>query len=329
MTSEMCDVNNGVPQGSILGPLLFLLYINDLPASVNCPVSLYADDTALIFSAKTVDEIRTNLTQNMENVANWLLDNKLTLHPDKTVSILYGPTNIVKSNPEKLAIVVNNHEIEEKKNVVYLGCNLENTLSGEKISQSIIKKCNTRLSFLYRVARYLDTHAKKLLVSALIQCHFDYACSSWYSDLTKKTLKSFQVCQNKLARYVLGLNPRAHIGVDELQSLNWLPVEYRATQLKLHLMHKIIYCQTPDQLAKKVVFVNQTHRHETRAHQKMNVFIPSVKSYGKRTFMYTASVLWNALPLNIQSTNSVNSFKHKLRIFLFHCAKERESAVFQ
>ena len=71
-------------------------------------------------------------------------------------TIIFGPTKKVKSNPEKLAIVVNNHEITEKTDVVYLGCILENTLSGEKNALEIVKKCNSRLAFLYCVARCLD-----------------------------------------------------------------------------------------------------------------------------------------------------------------------------
>jgi hypothetical protein len=100
-------------------------------------------------------------------------------------------------------------------------------------------------------------------------------------------------------------------------------------QQKLQFMHKIIYRQKPARLAKQIKFVNQVHEHETRAQRKMNVFIPSVKSYGKRTFVYNASVAWNSLPATVQRTNDLNSFKTKLWNLLFYSAEESENDIYE
>ena len=88
--SPVEKVTCGVPQGSILGPMLFLIYVNDLPSAVKCKVLLYADDTALLVSGKSVLEIERSLASELQSVRNWLIDNKLSLHLGKTESILFG-----------------------------------------------------------------------------------------------------------------------------------------------------------------------------------------------------------------------------------------------
>ena len=94
--SELRDITCGVPQGSILGPLLFLCYINDLHVSVNCKAFLYADDTALMVSDKTSEKVKTVLGQELVNCNEWLTDNKLSLYLGKTESIIFGPRRKIK-----------------------------------------------------------------------------------------------------------------------------------------------------------------------------------------------------------------------------------------
>ena len=87
--SEPKGVTCGVTQGSILGPLVFLLYVNDMGSAVRCKLLIYADDSASIASGKNVADIETTLSSELEYVSNWLIDNKLSLHLDKTQSILF------------------------------------------------------------------------------------------------------------------------------------------------------------------------------------------------------------------------------------------------
>ena len=79
-----------MPQGSIIGPFLFLVYVNDMCSAVNCKLLLHADDSALIVPGKHVKEIELKLTKELESISNWLTDNKLSLHLGKTESILFG-----------------------------------------------------------------------------------------------------------------------------------------------------------------------------------------------------------------------------------------------
>ena len=153
--SETRNVTCGVPQGSILGPLLFLIYVNDMQKAVNCKLLLYADDSCLLVSGKNVQDIENTLSHELQNVSDWLVDNKLSLHLGKTESIIFGSHKRLK-NKKELNVVCNGVKIDSKPNVNYLGTKLDQTLSGETTANSVISKCNSRLKFLYRKANYFD-----------------------------------------------------------------------------------------------------------------------------------------------------------------------------
>ena len=185
--SDKALISCGVPQGFILGPLLFLLYVNDMVQAINCDLLLYADDTGLIFQHKDINIIEQQLNGNFSNICDWFVDNKLSIHfgEDKTKSILFAPSNKCKKI-RKLKISYSSLKIKQYSEVTYLGCILEESLSGESMALNVVPKINTRLKFLYRKGNFLSPQSRRLLCNALIQLHFDYACSVWYPNLNKK-----------------------------------------------------------------------------------------------------------------------------------------------
>ena len=130
--SEPGNLLCGVPQGSIIGPLLFLLYINSMPKAVDCELLIYADDTCLIFQHKDITEIERALNKNFGMLLDWFVDNKLSIHfgEGKTKSILFGSEHKIK-NSKPLKIQNNDIKIKQYSKVTYLGCILDETLSGE------------------------------------------------------------------------------------------------------------------------------------------------------------------------------------------------------
>ena len=184
--SEPGDLLCGVPRGSILGPLLFLLYINDMPQSVNCELLLYADDTCLIFQHNDIKEIEIQLNKNFSLICDWFVDNKLSIHfgEDKTKSILFSSKRKIKK-AIPLNIQYKDIKIKQYSKVTYLGCILDETLSGESMAIHVINKVNSRLRFLYRQNKFLDIPLRRLLCNAMIQPFFDYACNAWYPNLNK------------------------------------------------------------------------------------------------------------------------------------------------
>ena len=312
--SEHNSISCGVPQGSILGPLLFTLYVNDMQSAVSCKLLLYADDSALMVSGKNVAAIQAGLSRELEAVSKWLVDNKLSLHLGKTESILFG-TKRKLAKCSQLGVTCNGINITASTTVKYLGANLDQAMSGEPMGDRVIKKSNSRLKFLYRKGKYLNFHAKKLLSTSLIQCHYDYACSFWYSGLSVKTKNKLQTSQNKLIRFMLDLPPRSHVGITEISKIGWLPVETRVNHIKLCHMYKIINGLAPEYLGRDMVLTNQSHGHFTR-HSRESVVVPRFVGAGHQSFIYTASKCWNSLPPTILKSQSLVVFKQLSKKYL-------------
>ena len=227
--SEVGSINCGVPQGSILGPLLFLLYVNDIPQALSdSQAYLYADETSISFQHENVIEIERVLNSEFAKICDWFVDNKLSIHfgEDKTKCILFSR----KKNLPALNITYENKKIKQYNMVEYLGCYLDADLSGESMANKALKKINTKLQFLYRQNKFLSPKLRRMLCNSLIQPHFDYACISWYPLLTQKLKNKIQTTQNKCIRFYLNLNPRQHIGINEFREINWLPTKNRVEQ---------------------------------------------------------------------------------------------------
>ena len=112
--SKISNISWGVPQGSILGSLLFLIYLNGLPVAVKCDLFLYANDTWLVFQSKNVKYIEKQLNEDFANICDWFVDNKLSIHfgEDKTKSILFATKCKIKK-PQKLEIIYKNIWIKQ------------------------------------------------------------------------------------------------------------------------------------------------------------------------------------------------------------------------
>ncbi len=313
--SEETLVKNGVPQGSVLGPLLFLLYINDMQAVCDCNLFLYADDSALLISDKDVGRIQENLGKELCKVRDWLSENKLMLHLGKTESILFGSKQNL-NKVSKLSVRVGDCLISNQTSVNYLGCILDNDLSGVSMAMKVLGKVNARTKFLARHVSFLDKQLMKLLASCLVSCHYDYACISWMSDLSRGWLDKLQKSQNKLIRLVSGFSRFTHVEVSHFKCLDWLPIESRLEYIKLKMVHKMINNRAPSYFNVLFSRVNEQHCYRTRQ-SLMDITLCRFKTmYGRRSFRYSGALLWNKLPLDIKDISSMVSFSLKTKSWL-------------
>ena len=169
-----------------------------MPQAVDCELLLYADDTCLIFQHKDITETESALNKNFSMLCDWFVDNKLSTHfgEDKIKSILFGSKHKIKKS-KSLNIQYNDIKIKQYSKVTYLGCTLDETLSGESMAIHVINKIYSRLRFLYRQNRFLNFPLRRLLCNAMIQPFFDYACNAWYPNINKKLKMRLQAAQNK------------------------------------------------------------------------------------------------------------------------------------
>ena len=305
----------GVPQGSVLGPVFFLLYINDLISACSCNLFLYADDSALLVSHKDKNEVENMLSAELLNVSRWLADNKLSLHLGKTEAILFGSlAKLRKSSVFKVR--VGGTEITAKETINYLGCILDNHLTGVNMAQKVLTKINQRIRFISRISRFLDKRALQTLAGALVQSLFDYACTSWYSSTHKKLKNKLQTSQNKLVRLVLKLPARAHLESSHFARLGWLKVDDRVSMIKLCLVKRIVQGEVPKYLCNYFNSIRDHHQYSTRG--SSTDFIPyKFKSMmGKESFLYSAAKQWNSLPKQIKTLPSLATFKKQVKKWL-------------
>ena len=149
------------------------------------------------------------------------------------------------------------------------------------------------------------------LTSALVQCHFNYGSSMWYTGTTCLLKKKLQITQNKVIRFILGLPSRSHIGPTEFSGASMLPVPLRVDQLKLNHMYNIINGIAPSYL-KSEIFIASHTGHVTRSGNRA-CFVPRVNSFAMKSFFYTGIKQWNALPSTTQLLTNKQALNLKLK----------------
>jgi len=311
------EITCGVPQGSILGPLLFLIYVNDMSTVVKNKLLLYADDSAILVSGKNKEHITSALSKDLELVSHWLVDNKLSLHLGKTESILFASKPKLKNEPN-LDISCNGTKIKSTNSVKYLGATLDQHLSCESMVNEIIKKASSRLKFLHRKKSFLTVHTRKLLVSCLIQCHLDYACCFWFHSISKKFKDRLQILQNKCIRFVLNLDSKSHLDVCHFKRFNWLQVQKRVDSITLSHVYKIKHKNAPEYLHEHFTPADTVHTYKTRFSNDGCFAIPKVKGFGMKTFAYNGCKLWKSLPSSVKDQTNLMKFKHAVRELMYN-----------
>ena len=190
----------------------------------------------------------------------------------------------------------------------------------------VLSLINGRLKFLYRKQKFLTYSLHRLLCNALIQPHYDYACSAWYPSLNKRLVKKIQISQNKCIRYCLKLDNRAHIGANEFKEINWLPKKERVSQCICVNVFKFFNKMAPDYTSE--IFHPSHSRHNTRM-STYKLDLPFRKSvYGQKTLSYLGPKTWNSLPAQIKLCKNVNSFKHDIKNLYFKRLQKSDDSIF-
>ena len=202
-----------------------------MPQAVNSDILLYVDDTCLIYMGKDITTIEEQLNTDFSSFCDWFIDNKLSVHfgDEKTKSILFETKRQLKQQRD-FERRCGDIEIKQHSKVTYLGCILDNNLSGESMATKILSLVNNRLKFLCREQKFLTLPLRRLLCNSLIQPHYGYACSAWYPSLSKRLSKKIRTSQNKCIRYCLNLDKKVHVGINEFIRINWLPTKERVAQ---------------------------------------------------------------------------------------------------
>ena len=185
-------------------------------------------------------------------------------------------------------------------------------MSGEPMALKVINKINGKLKFLYKKNRYLSPKLRRMLCSALIQPHFDYACPAGCTNLTEKTKKKTQIMQNKCIRFCLKLDKMHHISEEDFRLINWLPTSKRVDQCINTITFKFVNNTCPYYL--KEIFEFAPHCRIDTRNKFAKLKIPFCKTnMRQKAISFVGPSLWNSLPELIKKTDNLNIFKHNVK----------------
>ena len=156
-SSSLKEISVGVPQGSILGLLLYIIYVNDFQYTVECTPRLYADDTCLLIQKSNLDDLQTAVDAEMDKISNWMVVNKLTINPKKSSILTIQPS--IKGIPIHVHANINGHQINSSDKVTYLGIVLDQYLNFKPHIEKVTKQIVRATGILWRVGRFLPVES--------------------------------------------------------------------------------------------------------------------------------------------------------------------------
>ena len=313
--SEMKSINCGVPQGSSLGPLLFLIYINDFRNSLmKSECGHFADDTFIMFSSKKLKTIETVMNHELKLASKWLKLNKLSLNKDKTQLVIFH-TKKKKFEKDDISIKIDGHRIPIVDKVKYLGMYLDEHLSWEFHINQLSTQLSRGNGILSKLRHYVPRNTLIQVYYAIFYSYLFYGCAIW-GQANEKSLDIIRILQKKCVRIITFSDFRSHSST-LFNSLELLKVDDIIKLNILNFVYDFRHNLLPDDLKNVYTICSDIHCHNNRLVTD-SLYVKRVNSvnYGTKTINYQGPKIWNELIINKPSFTKFHtkgSFKYNIK----------------
>ena len=310
--SDELVITHGVPQGSVLGPLLFLLFINDLPGvSKFLTFYLFADDTNIYYESSDLLNIQKIVNRELRKVRGWLEANRLALNIDKTNFVIFHSQK--RKLCEHIVVKIGNKKIKEESHVRFLGVLLDSPLSWEYQLIELSKKLARTTGMFYKIRHYAPKDTLVLLYHSIFASFLTYGVSVW--GLTHPTLLDpISVLQKKILRVITfsDINAPSTPIFDSLKILKFNDIiPFQIVSFVYECVHSI----APTYFSGYFTKIENIHSIGTRQSNRGDLFALrcNTTQYGLRSIHYSGVRLWNSLPSEIRNSCSLSIFKRNLK----------------
>lgn len=319
--SKKLNIDHGVPQGSKLGPLLFILYINSVinifkESGITC--RLFADDMILYYSSRYYKNIENKLNNALKLLNSWLVQKQLKINIKKTVFMIIHDRRI-KNVRGQCNINLDGKKILEVQKTKYLGIIIDDNLSLNDHAIYTIQKVTAKVNVLARLGNTVTSYTKSMIYKSIVAPHFEY-CSTLMINYSQNYLDVLQKLQNRSMRMILGVNKYTKINL-MLETLGWMSVWERVKYNTMIMVYKMVNNISPKYLQNKLTKSGDTHNYNTRNRSKL--CINFTRTYtAEKSITYQGFKWFNDLPDQIKQELTVDRFKRSLKEYLKECKRD-------